>query len=41
MLNIAAVTDTLVSTVQYKIEKFTGINVGKIVVYVEGVRVDD
>lgn len=40
-VNIAAVTDTLISTVQYKIEKFTGIKVGKIVVYVESVRVDD
>lgn len=40
-VNIAAVTDTLISTVQYKIEKFTGMKVGEIVVYVEGVRVDE
>jgi len=39
-INIAAVTDTLISTVQYKIEKFTGIKIGEIVIYVEGVRVD-
>lgn len=40
-VNIAAVTDTLISTVLYKIEKFTGMKVGKIIVYVEGVRVDE
>ncbi|MDA3846312.1 MAG: Asp23/Gls24 family envelope stress response protein [Vallitaleaceae bacterium] len=40
-VNIAAVTDTLISTVQYKIEKFTGIKIGEIVIYVEGVRVDE
>lgn len=40
-VNIAAVTDTLISTVIYKIEKFSGMKVGKINVYVEGVRVDE
>ena len=40
-INIAAVTDTLISTVIYKLEKFTGLKVGKINVFVEGVRVDE
>jgi uncharacterized alkaline shock family protein YloU len=40
-VNIEAVTDTLISTVEYKIKKFTGMEVGSIVVFVEGVRVDD
>lgn len=40
-VNIAAVTDTLISTVMYKIEKFSGMKVGKINIYVEGVRVDE
>ncbi len=40
-INITAVTDNLISTVQYKVEKFSGIKVGRINVYVEGVRVDE
>lgn len=40
-INITAVTDNLISTVQYKVEKFSGLKVGKINVFVEGVRVDE
>lgn len=40
-INITAVTDNLISTVQYKVEKFSGMIVEKINVYVEGVRVDE
>lgn len=40
-INITAVTDSLISTVKYQVEKFTGMTVGKIIVYVEGVRVDE
>jgi uncharacterized alkaline shock family protein YloU len=40
-VNISAVTDTLISTVMYKVESFSGMKVGKINVFVEGVRVDD
>lgn len=39
-INIRAVADNLISTVKYKIEKFTGMDVGKINIFVEGVRVD-
>lgn len=40
-INITAVTDSLISTVQYQIEKTFGMNVGHVNIYVEGVRVDD
>lgn len=40
-VNIKAVTDNLISTVKYKVEKFSGLDVKKINVFVEGVRVDD
>lgn len=40
-INIAAVTDTLISTVKYKVEKFSGMVIGRVNVYVEGVRVDE
>ncbi|PKM50052.1 MAG: Asp23/Gls24 family envelope stress response protein [Firmicutes bacterium HGW-Firmicutes-7] len=40
-VNITAVTDNLICTVQYKVEKFSGMKVGKINIYVEGVRVDE
>lgn len=39
-INIRAVADNLIGTVKYKIEKFTGMDVGKINIFVEGVRVD-
>lgn len=40
-INITAVTDTLISTVKYKVERFSGMTVGRVNVYVEGVRVDE
>lgn len=40
-VNIRAVTDTLISTVKYKMEAFSGMKVEHINVYVEGVRVDE
>ena len=40
-VNISTVTDNLISTVKYKVEKFSGMDIGKINVYVEGVRVDE
>ena len=40
-VSIIAVTDNLVSDVKYKIENFTGLEVEKINVIVEGVRVID
>lgn len=40
-VNIKAVTDNLISTVKYKLETFSGMEVDQIDVYVEGVRVDE
>ena len=40
-VNIITVTDTLVSTVKYKIEAFTGMKIDKLNVIVEGIRVID
>lgn len=40
-VNIASVCDNLISNVKYKVEEFSGIEVGKITVLVEGVRVID
>ena len=40
-VSILAVTDNLISEVKYKVEDFTGLEVGKINVYIEGVRVID
>ncbi|MDE6713568.1 MAG: Asp23/Gls24 family envelope stress response protein [Lachnospiraceae bacterium] len=40
-VSILAVTDNLISNVKYKIEEFTGLEVEKINVYIEGVRVID
>lgn len=40
-VSIAAVCDNLISTVKYKLEHFSGMEVEKINVYVEGVRVID
>ena len=39
--SICAVSDNLISNVQYKVEEFTGMEVDKINIYVEGVRVID
>ena len=40
-VNIQAVTDNLISSVRYRVEDFTGLEVEKINVFVEGVRVID
>ena len=40
-VSIIAVTDNLISNVKYKVESFTGLEVEKINVYIEGVRVID
>ena len=40
-VSISAVADNLVSKVKYKVEAFTGMEVEKINIYVEGVRVID
>lgn len=40
-VSIEAVADNLISNVKYKVEEFTGLEVDKINIYVEGVRVID
>ena len=40
-VSILAVSDNLISNVKYKVEEFTGIEVEKINIYVEGVKVID
>ena len=40
-ISISAVADNLIENVKYKVEAFTGMNVDKINIYVEGVRVID
>ena len=40
-VSILAVSDNLISNVKYKVEEFTGIEVAKVNVYVEGVRAID
>ena len=40
-VNIMAVADNLVSSVKYRVEDFTGLEVEKINVFVEGVKVID
>ena len=40
-VNIRAVASNLVNNVKYKVEEFTGFEIDKINVYVEGVRVID
>jgi len=40
-VSILAVSDNLVSNVKYKVEEFTGIEIEKINIFVEGVRVID
>lgn len=40
-VSILAVSDNLISNVKYKVEEFTGLNIEKINIYVEGVRVID
>ncbi len=40
-VSIATVADNLISTVKYKLEEFSGMNVGDIHIYVDGIRVID
>ena len=40
-VSISAVADNLIENVKYKVEKFTGITVEKVNIFVEGVRVID
>ncbi len=40
-VSISAVSENLISTVKYKVEGFTGMEVEKINIFVEGVRVID
>ena len=40
-VSIATVTENLIQNVKYRVEKFTGMSVEKINVYVEGVRIVD
>lgn len=40
-VSISAVSENLISNVKYKVEDFTGLKVGKINIFVEGVRVID
>ena len=40
-VSISAVADNLISNVKYKVEEFTGIEIEKINIFVEGVRVID
>jgi len=40
-VSIVAVSDNLIENVKYKVEEFTGIEVEKINIFVEGVRVID
>lgn len=40
-VSISAVSENLISNVKYKVEAFTGMEVDKINIYVEGVRVID
>ena len=40
-VSISAVAENLISNVQYKVEEFTGMEIKKINIYVEGVRTID
>lgn len=40
-VNLRAVADNLISTVKYKVENFTGMELDKINIFVESVRVDE
>ena len=40
-VSISAVADNLIETIKYKVEEFTGLEIDKINIYVEGVRVID
>ena len=40
-VNIRTVADNLIESVRYKVEEFTGLEIEKINIYVEGVRLID
>jgi len=40
-VSIMAVSDNLISNIKYKVEEFTGIEIEKINIFVEGVKVTD
>jgi len=40
-VSISAVSDNLIESVKYRVEEFTGMEVEKITIFVEGVRVID
>ena len=40
-VSISAVSENLIDTVKYKVEEFTGLEIEKINIYIEGVRVID
>lgn len=40
-VSISAVADNLIDSIKYKVEEFTGLEIEKINIYVEGVRVID
>ena len=40
-VSILTISENLMETVKYKVEEFTGMEVDKINIYVEGVRVID
>jgi len=40
-VNVLSVSENLIQTVKYRLEEFTGIEVAKINIYVEGVKVID
>lgn len=39
--NISAIADNIISTVKYSVEEFTGVEVGDVNIFVDGVRVDN
>ncbi|MEG0806475.1 MAG: Asp23/Gls24 family envelope stress response protein [Lachnospiraceae bacterium] len=40
-VSITTISDTLISTVKYQVEEFTGLEIEKINIFVEGIRVID
>ncbi len=40
-VSILAISDNLIENVKYKVEEFTGLQIGKINIYIDGVRVID
>ena len=40
-VNILVVSENLIDSVKYRVEEFTGMKIGKIDIFVEGVRVID